>query len=423
MKLTPVAQRRQSTCQICQQLLHRRLYTSGHKLTRPIELSPSRGLVRAGPRRSLTISAQRKLDISRVLGTLQRRSLSSASNAFEDEVQAVLQRGKDIISNKDVAPSEEQIENLFERCQALASKFSHGHVQVPKASGRLHTAFSALLSLDNEAAPKETSLPSLAPEEAASQKKLIDSLSNLLYQLVCHPPVFISTDVLKSYVTIQTMLRKPDTFPRVFTLYARKPIAKPGSSPLRYRKSNPNRAQCAIPKTIADMALDSAIGVKNLALALGIIHTSYATPAYRRAKIFRRGLLPIVGFSLVPPAAYVAAHQLAEQQLLWNMYPTVGQTFFGILAYVGFTSTIGLVAVATANDHMDRVTWVVGMPLRDRWLGEDERAAFDKVAAAWGFKDRIRRGEEEGEEWDSLRELIGLRGMVLDRVEFMEGME
>lgn len=97
--------------------------------------------------------------------------------------------------------------------------------------------------------------------------------------------------------------------------------------------------------------------------------------------------------------------------------------FVGIMAYVGFTSTIGFVAITTANDQMDRITWAVGIPLRERWLREDERALIDKVAGAWGFQEISRRGEEEGTEWQTLREWVGLRGMMLDRVELMEGME
>ena len=97
--------------------------------------------------------------------------------------------------------------------------------------------------------------------------------------------------------------------------------------------------------------------------------------------------------------------------------------FAGILTYVGATATIGVVAMTTANDQMDRVTWATGMPLRERWLREEERAAVDRVAGAWGFRESWRRGEEEGEEWEMLREWVGVRGMVLDRVELMEGME
>jgi hypothetical protein len=43
--------------------------------------------------------------------------------------------------------------------------------------------------------------------------------------------------------------------------------------------------------------------------------------------------------------------------------------------------------------------------------------------AAWGFKEESRRGEEEGAEWEELKAWVGRRGMVVDRVELMEGME
>ena len=79
--------------------------------------------------------------------------------------------------------------------------------------------------------------------------------------------------------------------------------------------------------------------------------------------------------------------------------------------------------MTTANDHMERVTWANGTPLRERWLREEERQMYDLVAAAWGFKEGWKRGEEEGEDWMALRELIGMRRMMLDRVELMEGME
>lgn len=72
---------------------------------------------------------------------------------------------------------------------------------------------------------------------------------------------------------------------------------------------------------------------------------------------------------------------------------------------------------------MNRITWAMGTPLRERWQREEERALIDRVAAAWGFQDKNRRGEEEGYDWEALREWVGLRGMVLDRPGLMEGME
>lgn len=85
--------------------------------------------------------------------------------------------------------------------------------------------------------------------------------------------------------------------------------------------------------------------------------------------------------------------------------------------------SIGYVALTTRNDQMERVTWVIGLPLWERWVREDERAACDAVAQAWGFRERGRWGEEEGEKWEMLKEWLGIRGMVLDKVGLMEGME
>ena len=84
---------------------------------------------------------------------------------------------------------------------------------------------------------------------------------------------------------------------------------------------------------------------------------------------------------------------------------------------------MAVLAITTANDQMERVVWLPGIPLRHRWLREEERAAMDKVAVAWGFKDPWMRGEETGEEWESLREFIGMRGMILDKTDLMEGMQ
>jgi hypothetical protein len=103
--------------------------------------------------------------------------------------------------------------------------------------------------------------------------------------------------------------------------------------------------------------------------------------------------------------------------------PATWIAFSAIMAYVVFTSTMGVVALTTANDHMNRVVWIPGRPLRQRWLREEERAALDRVAAAWGFKDPLMRGQEEGEDWETLREILGMRGMILDKSDLMEGME
>ena len=167
----------------------------------------------------------------------------------------------------------------------------------------------------------------------------------------------------------------------------------------------------------------AAIDAKQLVIAMEIIETSYTTKAVHRAKFIRKGLLPATGLAVAPIAAYTVASQLAILQTTMDTAMATNVAFAGILAYVGFTATVGVVAVTTANDQMDRVTWAQGVPLRQRWIREEERSAIDKVAGAWGFREVWRRGEEEGEDWDALREWIGRKSMMLDRVELMEGME
>jgi len=286
------------------------------------------------------------------------------------------------------------------------------------------TPVSALLSLDGNASQAAVSqVP--PPQDIPSHYRLIatDEISKLAYDILKHPGVFISPAILNTYVSIQTLLGHPETLPEAFILYARKPIPKPNTPPTQYKIPNPNKASSATPTSIADIALTAAIEKKDLSLALAIIDRTVCTPAFHRSKIIRKALPPLTGFALAPVAVYTLASQLSVYQESMDSAMATNVAFAGILAYVGFTATIGIVAVTTANDQMDRVTWATGMPLRDRWLREEERAALDRVAGAWGFKEPWRRGEEDGREWEELREFIGRRGMVLDRVELMEGME
>lgn len=124
-----------------------------------------------------------------------------------------------------------------------------------------------------------------------------------------------------------------------------------------------------------------------------------------------------------PVACYSIASWASSLQNTMDPSTATGIAFAAGLAYVGGVSSIGVLAITTANDQMERVTWLPGVPLRHRWLREEERAAMDKVALAWGFKNIDYRGEEEGEEWEALREFIGMRGMILDRTDLMPGMQ
>lgn len=171
------------------------------------------------------------------------------------------------------------------------------------------------------------------------------------------------------------------------------------------------------------MAIDVAIEQRDLGLVLAIIDNSFCTPAFHRAKFFKRAAAPLGVLATTPLGCYVAASWAASFQNTMEPGTATAIAFAATLAYVGGTSSVGVLAIVTANDHMERVVWMPGIPLRQRWLREEERAALDKVSIAWGFKDVYMRGEEEGEEWDTLREFIGMRGMILDKTDLMEGMQ
>ena len=218
------------------------------------------------------------------------------------------------------------------------------------------------------------------------------------------------------------ILRNPTTLPEVLELYSNKPVPVPGSSPIRYKSQNPNKVANAIPQAVADNALQTAIAVRDLDVAMGIVEASYTTKAFHRAKFMRVAALPTTGLALSPFAAYVLASSFAGWQTTMDPSVATSIAFTGMMAYVTFTSTLGLVAITTANDHMDRITWQQGVPLTERWIREEERAAIDKMADAWGFRESWRRGEEEGRDWEDLREWVGLRSMLLDSVDSMADM-
>jgi hypothetical protein len=305
---------------------------------------------------------------------------------------------------------------VLKRCKELARLLVLDPAS--PAFERKDGAASVLLSLDDSSTKK---LPT--QKVPAAVQRIIDQLSSMAYSVVKYPPVFISPGILEGYVEIQASLGKPETLPEVFNLYTNKPFPREGTSPIQFSAPNPNKVANAVPAAIADRALQTAIDAKQLVVAMDIVESTYTTKAFHRAKFVRKGLLPATGLAVAPVAAYTAASQLALLQSSMDSAMATNVAFAGIIAYVGFTATIGVVAVTTANDQMDRVTWAQGMPLRQRWIREEERAAIDKIAGAWGFRESWRRGEEEGDDWDALREWIGRKGMILDRVELMEGME
>ena len=320
------------------------------------------------------------------------------------------------------APKETSVVESLETCEGLA-KYLKSIFESPNASEEVKsTPAMDLLFLDeqNEAHRNSQSAVIVA---AAIRNQAVEKLSDTAYTIVVDPKVFISPRILEIYVNLQSLLGRPDTLSHVLSLYANKPVPQPGTAPIKYTAANPASLAAAVPIQIANEALTAAIQSNNLPLCLDIINTSVCATAFHRTKIFKRAVIPLFGFSLTPLAAYTLASQISVYQDTMSPEMATNIAFAGILAYVALTGTIGVVAVTTANDQMDRVTWATGTPLRERWLREEERAMIDRVAGAWGFKETWRRGEEEDPDWAALREFTGLRGMVLDRVALMEGME
>ncbi|KAK5658709.1 hypothetical protein OQA88_1518 [Cercophora sp. LCS_1] len=286
------------------------------------------------------------------------------------------------------------------------------------------TTASHLLDLDStQTIRKAAATESPQPRDTVSRQDVVDRISNAAYAIITHPPVVITPQVLTEYVGLQSRLGKPESLPQVLELFASKPTPELASGSVWYKERSSRGFGTTIDTAVAEKAVEAAIEAKNLDAAVGIVESTYATKASRRQRLLSKALVPATAFTLTPIAVYILASDLSvlpQNSLDQGTATTV--TFAAISAYVGFTAIIGGVAASTANDQMMRVTWAPGTPLRERWLREAERAAYDKVACGFGFSDPRRHGEEQGEEFQLLREFLLRRGMVLDAVELMAGM-
>jgi len=247
-------------------------------------------------------------------------------------------------------------------------------------------------------------------------------LSDLAQRLITHEKVFISPSVLGLYIHLQRLLARPKTIPEALYLYANKPVPIEGSSPPKFSRPSPKSAKQAIPADLADEALTAAIDAKDINLALAVVDHTYRAPAWRRNRMITKMGFPAVLAGLTPLALYMIAQELSVYSGFIDPWTFKLYAFAGMSTYVMCTGTLGFVALTTYNDHHDRVVWRPGVPLLDRYLREDERAALDRIACAWGFKEIWRRGDEEGDDWEGLRQLVLLRGMVLDKPDLMPGM-
>ncbi|TPX16761.1 uncharacterized protein E0L32_003702 [Thyridium curvatum] len=418
---------RTDLCQICELLTVRQPNLARRSLATIVASRPSISVPKrpskSGPSiltTRYTASAQRRASTGTEVPAGQAKEVPNLA-----ELVASVGRTKQSFLGQDGLPEEEAVLEALRTCAAAAELLMDSTVQ-PKLSNlefQSDTAASNLLSLDENGRKIAKSSPSTQQSATPARlKDVIGKVSEAAYAIITHPPVFITPQLLELYVDIQARLVKPGTLPQVFTLYGEKPLPRVSGGTIKYVAQNPNKASNAVPPQVVEKALDAAIEAKDLDAAVGIVETGYASKAFVRAKIVRKALVPVSAFAAAPAAAYVLATNLSQFQDTMDKSTATGIAFAGILAYVGFTATIGVVAVTTANDQMKRVTWAQGTPLRQRWIREDERAALDKIACSFGFSESYKYGEEEGSEFQSLREYILRKGMVLDQIDLMEGM-
>lgn len=318
-------------------------------------------------------------------------------------------------------PSDESVVQLLQRCHELAETIVHADQEKPDTPTKTKgdDVITSLLDLEEKSGSQKPA----SPKAKLAHPHLPESLCQIAYHLLTDEKVFISPEALTYYTKIHTLLKQAEHFPEIFHLYAYKPVPEENSSPIKYHKANPKNVNSAVPTELAHMALDVATEQRNLPLVLAIIDTTFCAPAFHRAKVFKKAAVPLGALATTPAACYAIASWASTLQNTMDASTATGIAFAASLAYVGGVSSIGILAITTANDQMQRVTWLAGVPLRHRWLREEERAALDKVAVKWGFKNQSMWGEEEGEEWESLREFIGMRGMILDKTDLMPGMQ
>lgn len=339
------------------------------------------------------------------------------------KVVASVQRVKDTLLSQDEVPNAASITAALRTCRNAATLIQEYFAQ-PQISGRATqsgTVTSDLLSLDGNGA-KATQKPQSKPADLGRAREAIDSISDAVYAIIAHQNILITPQLLGQYVFLQARLGRPETLPHVFRLYASKSQPRGAAGSISYVKQNPNKLAKAVSPEVVDKALEVAIEAKNMDAAIGIIENTYATRAFIKSKILTKALVPIAAFAAAPAAVFILARNLSQLQNTMDDANATAVAFAGVLTYVACTAAFGVFSVATQNDQMKRVTWAPGMALRDRWMREEERAALDTVACAFGFSEKHRWGEEQGVEFQTLREYILRKGMILDRVELMEGM-
>ncbi|KAI2791366.1 hypothetical protein POX_c04224 [Penicillium oxalicum] len=443
---------RVSICQLCEfsSAQPRRSFPAGRLTTTPRKSAPERPLVSPTTRMSLpqrlTCQPASLRYKSRQASFIGQNTLKTETAAVEESrseetpdtksddatsatsplslreitlmTQSCTQTASELLARSEV-PDNEEVEKILlhfkEAAQAIAPYWDLRDENPSSGEGN---ALSSLLEMQ-----ETDGLATQMHDVEETLRRLADQISHTMTQIIKDEKVFISPKALEHYVRAQCTLNRAEHLPEIFHLYANKPIPEEKSSPPKFHKANPKDVNSAVSEDLANQAIDVAIKQKNLPLVLAMIDNTFCAPAFHRAKVFRKAAVPLAGLAAAPAACFTLASWASTLQNTMDPSTATGIAFAASLAYVAGTSSIGILAITTANDQMKRVTWLPGIPLRHRWLREEERAALDKVACAWGFQDPYMHGEETGEEWESLREFIGMRGMILDKTELMEGMQ
>ncbi|KIV88840.1 hypothetical protein PV10_08478 [Exophiala mesophila] len=336
-----------------------------------------------------------------------------------------IQRDVANITSSTRVPSESTISILldlmFQFSNILVFGINKGPSEVETKEGE-DLADSVLRDLAEGKSDEKVFIPDREISQAF-RDKAANTVAELAWTLMRDPKIFITEDLLNIYTRVQCLLGKPEYLPEIFNLYATKKVPIADSSPVRYSEPWSKMPRYAVPLQIAESALEAAILKKNLPLALAVIDTTVATPAFRNKKLLLKASLPIAGVSALPVLAYGAASWMAANQNTMDYEMSKWTAMACAAAYIGTLSTIGFVAITTSNDQMERVVWRPGTSLNSRWIREEEREFFDRLALAWGFQNKSRWGEEQGQDWQVLRDECGCRSMVLDKTDLMEGMQ
>ena len=360
---------------------------------------------------------------------MQREAAEAADSSIMTlnpaEVLVSLKQDISKITSANVAPSQDTIiillDLIYQLSNVIIFGINKGPNEVQSKDGE-NLADSVLRDLA-EGSSDEPVYIADKEMSAPFRQNAAGTLAELTWTLVRDPKVFISLDVLNIYTRIQCLLGTPEYLPEIFNLFAHKKIPHANSSPVTYSDPWSKLPKYAVPQATASAALQAAILKKNLPLALAVIDTTVATPAFRANKVMTKASIPLLGVAALPALAYAGSTWVASTQNTMDFEMSKYTSIAAAMAYIGTLSTIGFVAITTSNDQMERIVWRPGTHLSARWLREDERAFFDRLALAWGFEEKARWGEEAGEDWQTLRDECGVRDMILDKTDLMEGMQ